>query len=175
MARKFLSFPELCYKKIGCGAGGRDFPGFPNILRLFYGESKNFNSEKKLFQIETNIDDANPQILAFFLEKAFEMGALDVFFTPIIMKKNRLATKITILTTFEKMNTLVQAVFAETTSIGVRYFPVERRILERSIKKINVLENGENIIHQFIPLPWNLQKLLGRYNQSCLFCIISCS
>jgi uncharacterized protein (TIGR00299 family) protein len=143
MARKFLSFPELCYKKIGCGAGGRDFPGFPNILRLFYGERKNFSSEKKLFQIETNIDDANPQILAFFLEKAFEMGALDVFFTPIIMKKNRLATKITILTTFEKMNTLVQAVFAETTSIGVRYFPVERRILERSIKKIKVL--GEEL------------------------------
>jgi uncharacterized protein (TIGR00299 family) protein len=143
MAKKFLSFPELCYKKIGCGAGGRDFPGFPNILRLFYGERKNFSSEKKLFQIETNIDDANPQILAFFLEKAFEMGALDVFFTPIIMKKNRLATKITILTTFEKMNTLVQAVFAETTSIGVRYFPVERRILERSIKKIKVL--GEEL------------------------------
>jgi len=143
MAKKFLSFPELCYKKIGCGAGGRDFPGFPNILRLFYGESKNFSSEKKLFQIETNIDDANPQILAFFLEKAFEMGALDVFFTPIIMKKNRLATKITILTTFEKMNMLVQAVFAETTSIGVRYFPVERRILERSLKKIKVL--GEEL------------------------------
>ncbi len=143
MARKFLSFPELRYKKIGCGAGGRDFPGFPNIMRLFYGESKSFSSEKKLFQIETNIDDANPQILAFFLEKAFEMGALDVFFTPIIMKKNRLATKITILATFEKMNTLVQAVFAETTSIGVRYFPVERRILERSIKKIKVL--GEEL------------------------------
>jgi len=143
MAKKFLSFPELCYKKIGCGAGGRDFPGFPNILRLFYGESKNFSSEKKLFQIETNIDDANPQILALFLEKAFKMGALDVFFTPIIMKKNRLATKITILTTSEKINTLVQAVFEETTSIGVRYFPVERRILERSIKKINVL--GEEL------------------------------
>jgi len=143
MAKKFLSFPELCYKKIGCGAGGRDFPGYPNILRLFYGEIKNFSSEKKLFQIETNIDDANPQILAFFLEKAFKMGALDVFFTPIIMKKNRLATKITILTTSEKINTLVQAVFEETTSIGVRYFPVERRILERSIKKIKVL--GEEL------------------------------
>jgi len=145
IAKKFLSFPELCYKKIGYGAGGRDFPGFPNILRLFYGESKYFSSEKKLFQIETNIDDANPQILAFFLEKAFDMGALDVFFTPIIMKKNRPATKITILTTSEKMNPLVQAVFAETTSIGVRYFQVERRILERSIKKITVLGEELNV------------------------------
>jgi len=139
LARKFIPFPEISYERIGCGAGARDFPAFPNILRAFYGNSKEFRAEKKVYLIEATIDDSNPQILAAFFDKAFELGALDVFFTPVLMKKNRLATKLTVLAGIDKMDNLIQAIFRETSSIGLRYFPVERRVLERKIAKAKVL------------------------------------
>jgi uncharacterized protein (TIGR00299 family) protein len=143
LVKTFLPFPELCYEKIGYGAGTKDFPDFPNILRVFYGEASQFRVDKKIFMIETNIDDENPQILGHFLEKALKMGALDVFFTPVFMKKNRPATKLTLLVEPDRIDALIRAVFQETSSIGVRYFPVHRRVLERKIHKIPVL--GEEI------------------------------
>lgn len=143
LAKKFIPFPEICYERIGCGAGARDFPNFPNILRAFYGKSEEFQAEKKVYLVETTIDDSSPQILAAFFDKAFELGALDVFFTPVFMKKNRLATKLTLLAETDKMDSLIQAIFKETSSIGVRYFPVERRVLERKIKKVSIL--GEDV------------------------------
>lgn len=143
IVKEFLPFPELCYEQIGYGAGAEDLPGFPNILRAFYGETSQFKGDKKVFLIETNIDDDNPQILGHFLEKALKMGALDVFFTPIFMKKNRPATKLTLLAEPAKIDALIRAVFQETSSIGVRYFPVHRRVLERKIRKVLVL--GEEI------------------------------
>jgi hypothetical protein len=143
LAKKFIPFPEICYERIGCGAGARDFPNFPNMLRAFYGKSEEFQAEKKVYLVETTIDDSSPQILAAFFDKAFELGALDVFFTPVFMKKNRLATKLTVLAETDKMDSLIQAIFKETSSIGVRYFPVERRVLERKIKKVSIL--GEDV------------------------------
>jgi uncharacterized protein (TIGR00299 family) protein len=139
LAKTFTSLPQITYEKIGYGAGGRDFPDFPNILRVFYGSAENFSPEKRMMQIEVNIDDSNPQILAGFLDRALEMGAADVFMTPVVMKKNRLATKLTILTSIDRMEDLIKAVFSETSSIGIRYFPVGRRILERRLKMVTVL------------------------------------
>jgi len=143
LARKFISFPEISYEKIGYGAGSKDFPRLPNILRAFYGDKKDFKAEKKVYSIEANIDDSNPQVLASFFDKAIEYGALDVFFTPVLMKKNRLATKLTMLAEIDKIDLLISSVFKETSSIGVRFFPVERRVLDRKIKKVEVL--GEKI------------------------------
>ncbi len=143
LVKEFLPFPELCFERIGYGAGTKDLPGFPNILRVFYGEKAYFKSDKKVYLIETNIDDDNPQILGHFLEKALRLGALDVFFTPIFMKKNRPATKLTLLAEADKIDTLIRAVFQETSSIGIRYFPVHRRVLRRKIRKVSVL--GEEI------------------------------
>lgn len=143
LAKRFIPFPEICYERIGYGAGARDFPNFPNILRAFYGKSEEFQAEKKVYLVETTIDDSSPQILAAFFDKAFELGALDVFFTPVLMKKNRLATKLTVLAETDKMDSLIQAIFKETSSIGVRYFPVERQVLERKIKKVGIL--GESV------------------------------
>jgi uncharacterized protein (TIGR00299 family) protein len=138
LANKFLPFPEITYEKIGYGAGSRDLPDIPNILRIFYGNKTNFKADKKIYQIEANIDDSSPQVLAGFFDTALSQGALDVYFTPVTMKKNRMATKITLLTEVEKLDELIEAVFKETTSIGVRYYPVERRALERRIKKVTV-------------------------------------
>ncbi len=143
VVEKFLPFPELCYEKIGCGAGGRDFPEFPNVLRVFYGETQSIEAERDIYVIETNIDDSTPEILASFYDRAFSLGALDVYLTPVFMKKNRLATKLTLLTEFDKIDTLVQAIFEETSSLGVRYFPVARRVLARKIVKVRLF--GEEI------------------------------
>ena len=139
LVSRFLPFPELVYDRIGYGAGGRDTPGLPNILRAFYGDEAGFAPEKQVHVIEATIDDSNPQVLAAFLETALELGAIDVYLTPIVMKKNRLATKLTLLAAADKMDALVAAVFRETSSIGVRYFPVGRRALERTVTKIRVL------------------------------------
>ncbi len=139
LVKKFIPFPELTYEKIGCGAGRRDLQGLPNILRAFYGEKALFCPDKQVFIIEATIDDSSPQILAAFMDRAFELGALDVYFTPVVMKKNRLATKLTLMAGLDKIDSLITAVFKETSSIGVRYFPVERRTLERTIKKIRLL------------------------------------
>lgn len=143
LAKQFLSFPELSYKKIGCGAGKRNFARFPNILRAFYGEKRQLAEHKKVYMIEANIDDSSPQVLGAFFETAFKRGALDVFLTPVIMKKNRLATKLTLLAEIDKIDNLIEAIFQETSTIGIRYFPVERRILERKSVKVPVL--GEKV------------------------------
>lgn len=143
LVEKFMPFPEICYEKIGCGAGGRDFTDFPNILRVFMGRTEEFKADKDVYQIEANIDDSTPQILANFYDKAFKLGALDVFLTPVTMKKNRQATKLTVLAELNKMDNLVKAIFEETSSIGVRYYPVGRRILERRMVQVEVF--GEKI------------------------------
>ena len=139
LVREYLPFPELVYDKIGYGAGSRDTHGLPNILRVFYGRAAAFVSEKRVYLIESTIDDSTPQVLAGFMDRAFELGALDVFYTPIVMKKSRLASKLTLLAESATMDALITAVFRETSSIGVRYFPVERRALERTIRTIRLL------------------------------------
>jgi uncharacterized protein (TIGR00299 family) protein len=143
LVEKFLPFPELCYEKVGCGAGGRDFPDFPNILRAFYGENQNSGVNRDIYMIETNVDDSTPEILASIFDKAFSLGALDVYLTPVVMKKNRLASKLTILAELDKMDVLIRTIFEETSSIGVRYFPVSRRVLERKLFKVQLF--GEEI------------------------------
>jgi len=143
LAKKFIPFPELSYEKIGYGAGHKNFPNIPNILRAFYGKKEEFKAEKKVYSIEANIDDSNPQVLASFFDRAMKSGALDVSFTPVLMKKNRLATKLTVLAEADKIDFLICTIFKETSSIGVRYYPVERRVLERKVKKVEVL--GEEV------------------------------
>jgi uncharacterized protein (TIGR00299 family) protein len=141
--RQFVAFPELSYQKVGYGAGSRDLANLPNILRVFYGEGKDFQADKNVYEIEANIDDATPQLLAHFTEQALNLGALDVFSTPVVMKKGRMGTKLTLLADASRMDNLMEAVFRETSSIGVRYFPVQRRVLGRETRKVTVL--GEDV------------------------------
>ncbi len=143
LVKKFMPFPEISYEKIGCGAGNRNFPRFPNILRIFYGKKEKFDTDKRVYMIEANIDDSSPQLLGAFFDTAFKLGALDVFLTPIFMKKNRMASKLTLMAEIDKIDRLIEAIFKETTSIGVRYLPVERRVLERESLTVDVL--GEKV------------------------------
>ncbi len=91
--------------------------------RLLWGAAAS-TPAKQVYVIETTIDDATPQVLARFLERALELGALDAFLTPVVMKKGRLATKLTLLAEADRMDALIEAVFRETSSIGVRFYPV---------------------------------------------------
>ena len=139
LVRSFVRFPELVYDRIGCGAGSRDFPTLPNVLRVFSGEARHFEAGKRVFIVEATLDDASPQLLAHFIETALDKGALDATLSPVVMKKNRLGTKLTLLVSVDMMDALIEAVFRETTSIGVRYYPVERRVLERRFERVRVV------------------------------------
>jgi uncharacterized protein (TIGR00299 family) protein len=143
LARRYAKLPELVYEKVGCGAGTKEFPEIPNILRAYSGEAASFDGAKSVFVVETMIDDASPQVLAHFLDRAIEDGALDAALSAVVMKKNRLGTKLTLLVTAERMDALIEAVFRETTSIGVRYYPVGRRVLEREMRSVRV--DGEKV------------------------------
>lgn len=143
LTKRFTKLPELVYERIGCGAGTKEFPEIPNILRAFYGEALSFDEARHIYIIEATLDDASPQLLAHFLERAFEEGAMDATLSPVVMKKNRLGTKLTLLASVDKMDALIEAVFRETTSIGVRYYPVGRRVLEREFRTVRV--GGEKV------------------------------
>ena len=143
LAKRFTKLPELVYERIGCGAGTKEFPEIPNVLRAFYGQARSFDEARHVYIIEATMDDASPQLLAHFLETAFEEGAMDATLSPVVMKKNRLGTKLTLLAGIDKMDALIEAVFRETTSIGVRYYPVGRRVLEREFRTVRV--GGEKV------------------------------
>lgn len=130
---------ELSVEKTGYGAGTREYKDFPNSLRLMLGESasetavRSSGSVADLVMLETNIDDISPQILGYVMERALAIGALDCWFTPIQMKKNRPATMVSILTTAEKKESLIEMLYAETTTLGIRQTSVQRDELERRI------------------------------------------
>jgi hypothetical protein len=122
--------------KIGNGAGGKDFPDCPNILRAFLGcvdVAQSGNDE--VVVVETNIDDSTPEVLGFVMERLLEEGALDVFFTPIQMKKNRPATQLSFLCRPEQLDLRARLVLSETSAIGLRHYPVGRITLERRIEE----------------------------------------
>jgi uncharacterized protein (TIGR00299 family) protein len=161
---EFGQIPEMRVEKSAYGAGTREYKGFPNVLRLILGEEEKrrrgekekisslngaFDSNEQrttnheqLVLIETNIDDLSPQILGFVMERAFEIGALDCWFTSIQMKKNRPATMISILCEQAKREDLTGLLYTETTTLGVRIREVERDCLPREIVKIET-EFGE--------------------------------
>jgi len=143
LARRFLKLPELVYERIGRGAGSKEFPEVPNILRVYYGDAAAFDADRAVFVVEATIDDATPQLLAHFLERALEEGALDATLSPVVMKKNRLATKLSLLVEAARLDALAEAVFRETTSIGLRYYPVGRRVLDREARPVRV--GGETV------------------------------
>lgn len=120
---------------IGYGAGSHEL-NIPNVLRVYRGEY-NGAVDSKLAVLEANIDDMNPQIYGYLYEKLLAAGALDVWTTPIFMKKNRPAQMLSVLVDEEKMNACVGIIFAETTSIGLRIMPVGQRLeASRHIAKV---------------------------------------
>jgi uncharacterized protein (TIGR00299 family) protein len=132
-ATSFGPIPSLTVQHVGYGAGDRDLPGTPNVLRVLIGESGAPAGTEQIVVIECEIDDMSPQIFGLVMDRLYAAGALDVHFASVQMKKNRPGTLLTILARPEQREAMTALVFRETTTIGVRYHEVTRERLEREI------------------------------------------
>lgn len=154
LAEEFKVLPAMTIDKIGWGAGYKELK-IPNVLKVYYGDMG--KQSENLVIMETNIDDCSGEVLGYTSEKLFENGALDVFYTPIFMKKNRPAYRLTVSCRNENMIKLQNIIFKETTTIGIRYRFESRTELERELieidtqygklkaKKVN--NNGQSYIY----------------------------
>jgi uncharacterized protein (TIGR00299 family) protein len=135
LASRFGAFPEMKIAKSGYGAGTRDFPGHANVVRLTIGEAipalAAKTSQETIAVLEANLDDLNPQVFGYVMDRLLEEGALDVFGMPVQMKKNRPGTLLTVLCKPEDAAKLTQLVFTETTTLGVRQRLEQRQVLAR--------------------------------------------
>lgn len=126
--------PAMTVRAIGYGAGTADLEGQPNVLRIMIGEEAEETApgfDEEIAVVEANLDDMNPQIYGYFLEKALAAGALDVYTTPVQMKKNRPGTLLTVLCKPQDTQTVMSLIFAETTTFGARTYRAARRTLPR--------------------------------------------
>src|SRR3989440_667231 len=131
--------PPMSVSAIGYGAGLADLEGQPNVLRIMIGEAAEKivpGFDQEITVIEANLDDMNPQIYGYFLEKALAARALDVFTTPVQMKKNRPGTLLTVLCESKDAQSLMSLIFAETTTFGVRSHRAQRRVLPREFVNV---------------------------------------
>jgi pyridinium-3,5-bisthiocarboxylic acid mononucleotide nickel chelatase len=126
--------PSMCLEKAGTGAGKHNLE-WPNVMRIMMGNP--IQSSQTHIEIETNIDDMNPQLFSYVMEKLFQAGALDVYFTPIYMKKNRPATKLSVIARVEDEQVLSQIIVRDTSTLGVRITPVYRIEAQREIKQVD--------------------------------------
>lgn len=139
LCEEFGSGAELTIDQVGYGAGTREYDRFPNALRMIIGETSAAeirNSSDNLILLETNIDDLSPQITGFVMERAFDLGALDCWFTPIQMKKNRPAVMLSVLCESERRTALGDLIYQETSTLGIRVRSVVRECLEREVVRV---------------------------------------
>ena len=142
LSSRFASFPAMKVERAGYGAGTRDFPEHPNLLRLTIGDALPADATKspsaspsvsneRITVLEANLDDLSPQVLAYAMERLLAEGALDVFSVPVQMKKSRPGALLTVLAKMEDANRLTKLIFAETTTLGVRRRDEQRQTLSR--------------------------------------------
>ncbi len=128
----FGRMPQMTVDRIGYGAGKDDLP-HPNLLRLIIGNGEPSSLLERVMVVETNIDDMNPQFYDYLMERLFAMGVQEVFLTPILMKKNRPATLLTVICPPEKLSLINDFLIRETTTLGLRWREEERNCAERKI------------------------------------------
>ncbi|MCT4565830.1 MAG: nickel pincer cofactor biosynthesis protein LarC [Maledivibacter sp.] len=133
--KEFTDKLGFSIEKIGYGIGNRELE-IPNVLRVYLGRGENKETIEDQYMLETNIDDMNPELYSYVEERLLEEGALDVFKTPIIMKKGRPAIKLTVLVDEEREKDVIGIIFKETTSIGIRKYKVEKIMLKRDFAHI---------------------------------------
>lgn len=158
LVESFGVMPAMKIGRIGYGAGTRDPKDFPNALRAVLGDLQGADAQaaERVFVVETNIDDMNPQTYGYVMHRALELGALDAFLTPVQMKKNRPGVLLTLLCGEEKSEALIDLLLTETTTLGVRYFEAARRVLEREVEtvetpygrvRVKVAKRGGRVLH----------------------------
>jgi len=151
LSTRFAPFPAMKIEKAGYGAGTRDFPEHPNLLRLTIGEALPADaastspttspgtSSDRITVLEANLDDLSPQVLAYAMERLLAEGALDVFSVPVQMKKSRPGALLTVLAKIEDANRLTKLIFAETTTLGVRRREEQRQTLSRRWETVDTM------------------------------------
>ncbi|HXL81319.1 MAG TPA: nickel pincer cofactor biosynthesis protein LarC [Pyrinomonadaceae bacterium] len=134
---EYGALPQLKLEQTGYGAGTREYEKFPNVLRVLIGKTQDAQrTDARLWMLETNVDDMSPQVFGHVMERAFELGALDCYFTPIQMKKNRPGVLLSVLCREDEREKLLDLLFSETTTLGIRSYQVERRALERRTVRV---------------------------------------
>ena len=142
-AQTFGALPDMTVAAVGYGAGQRDIAERPNLLRIIAGyepsaasESSGALLEDQVAILETCIDDMNPELFGHLMERLFQDGALDVYWIPIYMKKNRPGTMLQVICKNQMQDTLIHRILTETTTLGVRYHPSRRRLLGRETVEV---------------------------------------
>jgi len=154
VCQDFGPIPQMITEATGYGAGARQYEDFPNVLRVMIGETDaDAANDERLTMLETNIDDLSPQILGHVMDRALALGALDCYFTPVQMKKNRPGTLVSILCEGKAEEEFLKLLFTETTTLGVRRYQVERRALQRSVMRVET---------QYGPIDVKVAHLNGR-------------
>ena len=141
LCHKFSPFPEMKIEKTGYGAGTRDLPGHPNVVRLTIGEAQSElvskTSDETITVLEANIDDLNPQVFGYAMDRLLEEGALDAFGIPVQMKKNRPGMLLSVLCRPEDASKLTNLILSETTTLGVRRREERREVLARKLVTVS--------------------------------------
>jgi len=135
-AQSFGPVPAMTIDRIGYGAGDRNPPDTPNVLRLLVGQSVAAGPLERVVVVECEMDDMNPQLFGPLMDRLYGAGALEVFYTPVQMKKNRPGTLVTIVAPPARRPALTGVLFAETTTIGVRFHELSRERLDREIVEV---------------------------------------
>jgi uncharacterized protein (TIGR00299 family) protein len=130
-AASFGPMPAMTVRQMGYGAGSREIKGHPNVLRAVMGETQDTGAQSTVAVLECNIDDMNPQVFGYLLDRLYGLGALEVFYTPIQMKKSRPGTLVTVITPVHVRDAALDVLFQETTTIGVRHQEMLRECLNR--------------------------------------------
>src|ERR1700752_1490689 len=159
LCQTFVPQPPMRMESIVYGAGTTDLEGQPNVLRIMVGESLEVSEaefDEEVRVIEANLDDLNPQIYGYFVERALAAGALDVFTAPVQMKKGRPGTLLTLLCKPDRAKELMDLVFAETTTFGLRSYTAQRRVLPRE---------GESVQTRFGEVRLKVARVKGKVLQ----------
>ena len=137
LCRDFGPMPKMLIRQTGYGVGSRDLKEMPNLLRVVLGEPDFVCEADCVTVVETNIDDMNPEIFGFVMERLYEDGALDVVFIPVSMKKSRPGTMVQVICKETDREDVVHRILSETTATGVRHYRAERSKLPRKVKEAN--------------------------------------
>ena len=164
LADSFGNIPDMIVEKTGYGAGKRELKTIPNLLRIIIGTSANHMSDyqkDRISVVETCIDDMNPEFFGFVMDRLFDEGALDVYLIPVVMKKNRPGTMLQVLCMEDRKKSIINRILSETTSLGVRYYDVQRTKLVR--ENITIKTSYGNIQVKRVKDPSGSVRLVPEY------------
>jgi pyridinium-3,5-bisthiocarboxylic acid mononucleotide nickel chelatase len=152
LARAAGAMPPMTVEAVGYGAGNMELEA-PNVIRLFLGRAASSGGRETIMQVETTVDDMSPQLWEVVIERLFETGALDVYLTPVTMKKSRPGTVLTALCAPDRVTELSRVLFEESPTIGVRWTAYQRERLDREMVTLTTTHGA---------IPFKVSRLEGR-------------